>query len=491
MRIPLSLLAISGLLLCCGCEYFLPTPPCPPPPSARMPVTELYSGSSPTVVPVIPEPEEILGLADLLDIALQNSPTTRAAWYRAKQAAADLGAARGAYLPPVAFNWLWQKQQTPQVDLGDVVFLTRQKIVGASLSTTYLIYDFGGRNGNLFAALAALDSLNWSYNWEVQTVLINVIQSYYNYINAVAIVEADKATVEDNQKTAEAATALRQTGVKGLADELQARTSLIQSQIILEQDQANLNIALATLIRSLGLPPDSPLSVSLLPEKLPTEKVCENMAVLMQIAKENRSDLMAMRSTILSNRFLIRSAEAALFPNLTTDLSYGKLSVNDLRYLDAYNIQFNLNYNVFNQFADINAVRKAQAGLLESQANLDNEELVVFLSVLSDYYEFLASSRVLQFSFDYIEIATKNREVAFANYKAGINTIIEVMTANNALNIARKQLTDAKTNFLTSIANLSYHTGGLSASETVTLLREGTDEENPCLPSAPYPVNGL
>ncbi|NGX61246.1 MAG: Outer membrane protein TolC [Chlamydiae bacterium] len=475
-------LALIGFLLGLNsCHFFLPTPPSPPPPSAKRPLTPTYSCTSPTVAPVVPDESEVLPLIDLLDIALQNSPATRSTWYQAKMAAADVGSARGAYLPTLNFTGSWMQELFAEVDSGEEI-VTKEKNAKASLTTTYLLFDFGGRNGNLLSAIAALDSLNWSYCWEVQTVMIQVIQSYYNYINALGTIGVDEATVYDNRVTVEAATARRKTGLDSLSDELQARTSLLQSQILLEQDIGILKVAEATLVQALGLPADTPISVAGLPENLVTEGVCQDMTSLMELAKRHRSDLNAMRSGVMDAHFQIQTARSALLPSMDTSITGSKQSLNDKKFVNAYDMQFNLYVPIFNQFTNLNNLRKAQANLLATQAELDNLELDAFLQVVSDYYELIANSQVLDYSHEYLKVAKKNQEVAFANYKVGINTILDLMTANNALYLARQYLVDAKTQFLTSLANLAYDTGTLrlcdiTEEDGVVLIDEEGDDE--------------
>ncbi len=468
-------------LLLSGCSYFLPDPPCPPPPSARPPTTPTFSCTNPTVPPVIPESCEILALADLVDLGLQNSPTTRISWYQAKQAAADLGTARGAYVPTLNLEDRWEKNQFLLSSFG-VEQLVRQSNLTATLSTTYLLLDFGGRNGTLMAARSALESLNWYYNWEVQTVMIQVIQSYYNYINALGVIAADEATVEDNRTTLEAAAARATTGVTSLSDQLQAETSLLQSEIVLEQDRGILNVAYATLIRALGLPPETCLSIAALPVEIETEAVCANMATLLQIAKDNRADLKGQRARVMERRFDIRTTRSALLPTVNSSASGSYNSINNLPFKKTYSIEFDVKVPLLNQFKNINDLRKAQAALLESQAILDDEELSAYLEVLSDYYELIANTQILKYSYKYLDVATKNREVAFANYKMGVTTIIDLMTANNALNIARVQLIDAKTNFLSSLANLAYHTGELTVDDFFGYFSDEDAIDEPCGP---------
>ncbi len=450
----------------------------------RPPITTTYSCTNLTVPPITPDPNEELSLSQLVDLGLYNSPRTRIVWSQAKQAAADVGTARGAYLPAIFLEGFWIKEQFPEVDLG-IEFLTQQNFLGAVVGTSYLLYDFGGRNANLMSATAALDAINWIYNWEVQTVMINVIQSYYNYINMLGMVAADEATVEDNLTTVEAASSIRKAGVQSLSDELQAHTSLLQSQITLEEDRGKLNVAMATLLQSIGLPPDRSIDVAALPREIAVDGICSDMATILAAAKEHRADLMALRSHILDHRFKIGTARSAMLPTLNTLVEGGKMAVNGMEFVNAYTLRFSLNAPLFSAFADINELRKAQADLLKAQAELDGLELHAFLSVLSDYYELIANTQILKYSYKFIKIAEKNRELAFANYKAGINTIVDLMTANNALQTARKQLVEAKINFLTSLANLVYETGGLTIEDITATQRvvppclEMCEEEDP------------
>ena len=454
------------MLVLSGCSYFIPDPGIPPPCSLRNSY-QCEKGISEVahLKPVIPDPCLPLNLCELVGIALENSPLTKLAWFGAKSAAADVGFARGAYLPPVLFTTSWTKDRYLVVGEPEFALPIHQTNANITLSTTYLLFDFGGRNGNLQQALAALSSMNWFYNWEVQTVMIQVIRSYYNYLNALEVFRVDHLTVGDNKIAAEAAIALSGLGVKTLADVLQAETALLQSQVALEQHRGAVNVALATLLQSLGLPQETSLTISPLPDSFPIEKVCKDASTILQYARNNRADLAALRSIIQQNKAKIRSVRAAFFPNISTNLEGGKGWINDKGPLNEYSVSFALNYPLFSSFADINALRKAQAELQMAQAELENEELQAYLTVLTDYYDFLANTEVLKISEKYIETALKNRDVTYENYIAGITSIIDLMTANQFLNEARVQLADAKTNFLTSLANLSFNTGGLQVTQ--------------------------
>lgn len=447
-----------------GCATYMPNPPCPPPPSARCPTTSTYNPCAPTICPILPEEGQVLSLAQLVDIALLNAPKTREKWYSAKVAAAHLGAARGAFLPSVDFIGTWLRNQFSTVDLG-IPFTNDMKEVSFGFQTQYLLLEFGGRNARLDMALAALESANWTYNWEIQGVMIGAINAYYNYINAQAILEADIASMEDYKRTLKAATGLTEVGLNSISDLLQAETQLVEQIIQVEKDQGLLQVAMATLAQALNLPPDMELRVKPLPKNVPLQKVAEDMSQLMAMAKQNRDDLKAMRALVVRSRSQIRSVRSKLLPTINSTVNGTLFSLDNLRFLPNYTVEFDLDFPLFQKFEAINELRAAQAQLLEQQAILDDDEIKAYLAVVTDYYDFVANSEVLKYSEEYVEVAQRGQKSALANYKLGLTDITAVTVANNSLHQARKQLADAKTQYLTSIANLAYHAGGLKPLE--------------------------
>ncbi len=439
----------------------MPEPPCPPPPSARCPTTATYNCKAPTICPITPDEEKELTLCELVDIALLNSPRTRDKWYGAKIAATQLGTARGAFLPSVDFVGTWMRNQFSTVDLG-IPFTNDMKQVSFGFQANYLLLEFGGRNARLNMALAALEQANWSYNWEIQGVMIQTIRAYYDFINAAAVLEADISSMEDYKTTLRAATGLTEVGLNSISDLLQAETQLVEQIIQVEKDQGVVQVAMANLAQALNISPDSELKVRPMPKFVPLQRIKEDMSQLMALAKQNRDDLKAMRAAVVRSRSNIRSVRADLLPKVQSMAAGSLFSLDNLRFLENYTVEFDLDMPLFQRFEAINSLRKAQAELLQQQAILDDDELKAFVSVVTDYYDFVANSEVLKYSEDYVRVARKGQKSALANYKLGLTDITAVTVANQSLNQARKQLADAKTNYLTSIANLAYHTGGLT-----------------------------
>src|ERR1041385_7247458 len=107
----------------------------------------------PPAPPAVATPDLIarrnaLTLIDVVDVALQNNPTTRISWANARAAAARLGAARGGFLPTATVDLRATKLQTAGTQGTNQV---QQQTYGITGSFTWLLFDFN-RGADIGAA---------------------------------------------------------------------------------------------------------------------------------------------------------------------------------------------------------------------------------------------------------------------------------------------------------------------------------------------------
>src|SRR6266542_2879706 len=122
----LTAIAAAALVAAAGCASlppsrsvdvgvsFAPGRAWQPPSAARLPAP------TPPPAPAIPaeylQPGATLSLSQVLDLALRNNPLTRASWFQAKSAAADLGSKRSEYFPAIELDGSITRQK--QAALG-------------------------------------------------------------------------------------------------------------------------------------------------------------------------------------------------------------------------------------------------------------------------------------------------------------------------------------------------------------------------------------
>ena len=117
-----------------------------------------------------------LSLNDVVNLALANSPLTRATWAQARASAATYGSASGRWLPSVTADV--QGGPSRFVSTSTVVPSSRTN-VSATLSLQYLLLDFGARSGTMAAAHEALFAADLTHNATVQNVVLQSQGAYF------------------------------------------------------------------------------------------------------------------------------------------------------------------------------------------------------------------------------------------------------------------------------------------------------------------------
>src|SRR4029079_10748589 len=96
---------------------------------------------------------------------------------------------------------------------------------------------------------------------------------------------------------------------------------------------------------------------------------------------------------------------------------------------------------------------------------LDVENNVI-VEVMTSYSNYHTAVERYKYSVDFLKSSEEAYNVAFASYKEGIGTILDVLTTQRALANARAQKIDARTRWAIALANLAFATGTLGLDES-------------------------
>ncbi len=460
----------AGLLIAAGCKHFepgraiasdvspQPAQPWSPPAAARMPET-------PAPKPDIPadylKPGTTVALAELVDVALRNNPTTSEAWHFARAAAAEVGVKRAEYFPVVELDGSITRQKTAAVG-GQFRFL--QTTYGPAASLNWLLFDFGGRTADVAEAQAALYAADWGHNAAIQNVVLQVAQSYYAYLNAKALVVAREANLEEAKRNLDAAEARHSAGVATIADVLLARTSASQAELNLQVAQGQVQVIRGALATAVGVPATVPVDVGNLPEDLPLERAVASIDELIARASVERPDLAARRFEAEAAQQHIQSVLAEGLPKL-----FASGSVNRTYYYNAQGSPYSDNYAgsillripVFTGLDTVYSTRKAKEEAAVAQAAATRAQDQVTLDVWTSYYAVKTATQTVKTSRDVLASAGQSAEVEQGRYKEGVGSILDLLSAQAALANARAQDVEARSFWFLSMAQLAYATGAL------------------------------
>ncbi|MBU3729584.1 MAG: TolC family protein, partial [Phycisphaerales bacterium] len=152
--------------------------------------------ADPSALPVVPAAPEIdsaraYTLAELIDIAQRNNPTTRAVWERARMAALAIGLVDGAYQPMLAASVTagYERAVFPIPAIPplttDTYFTAQTADVVPGLQLNWLLYDFGRREAAEAAAQQNALAVSATFNEQHQRVAQAVTDAYHTYLTAI------------------------------------------------------------------------------------------------------------------------------------------------------------------------------------------------------------------------------------------------------------------------------------------------------------------
>lgn len=392
-------------------------------------------------------------LAQVVDIALANNSTTRLAWLQARADEAAAGSARSAYLP--------------EIDVNAQIGNTRTKLNGAqttfgpSLALNYLLFDFGGRAATVEGARQTLIAANFLHNQAIQDVILRTQQAYYSDLAARALLAAEDATITERQKSLDAANARHDAGVATIADVLQARTALSQAKLNRDSIEGNLRTIEGALATTMGLPATTRFDFGELPLEVPARRVTEAVDALIDRAVTLRPDLAAARAFAERAETHIRAVRSQFLPSVGLTGSGGPSWVSGGGSTFAHSIAVGMRWPLFTGFRNVYDIRQA-----ESEAQLAREEVrsleqQVNLQVWTSYYSLKTATQRLTTARDLLDSALQSVDVARSRYRAGVGSILDLLTAESALESARAQEVQARTDWFLSVAQLAHDTGSL------------------------------
>ena len=121
-----------------------------------------------------------------------------------------------------------------------------------------------------------------------------------------------------------------------------------------------------------------------------------------------------------------------------------------------------MRFPVFTGFRNTYDIRAAQVETQLAAENARNVEQQVGLQVWSSYYALQTAMQRVATSRDLLRDARESVDVASGRYRAGIGNILDLLTAQAALENARAEEVQARTDWFLSVAQLAHDTGTLT-----------------------------
>jgi outer membrane protein len=399
-------------------------------------------------------------LAALTEHALRERPESRAAWLAIQAEAARLDAA-------TADNW---PTLTGQLGFTHSRGLSSsgasaptQNRYGPSLSLSYVLFDFGARAAGIDAQRYQLIGSLLTNNRTLQDTVAEVETAYHAARGARAQVEAQTQQEAAVRASLDAVEVRLQGGLAARADQLRARAALAEAQLArqaAERDQAR---AEAALKQAAGIAQTQTLVLdweNALPAVLDAPDL---LADLLAEAERQRPDLQALHAAAARARSDAERARAARWPTLALSATTGRtFFLEDEREPSTtYSVGVNLSVPLFDGGRLAAEARAAQHDAERLQAEAESQRSVVAREVADAYLDVRHAQSQREGVALQFDSADESAQAAEARYKAGVGSLLELLTAQADLARARQAQAQADSDWLAAFSRLNHALGRL------------------------------
>jgi outer membrane protein len=287
-----------------------------------------------------------------------------------------------------------------------------------------------------------------------QQVMIAAVLSYLAVIEAQQSVEAAQADVNLARRLLELAVSQRNAGVATGIDVARAETRLAGQEVRLAQARTDLDTARLNLLRVIGAPLASELtlaeSMRFAPEALPDPEAA------VQKALTDRVEIRSAQEQVRIATAQKQAAVAGWLPSVSFFGDYGSSAVRPLETsLPTRTVGIRLDVPVFDGGRTRSEVQVAASRLRQAEMRLNDLRAGVEKEVRQALDNLATRREQVQAAQKALELAERELELAQDRFRNGVGDNIEVVNAQTALENARQGVVVSLTLFNVARLNLA------------------------------------
>jgi len=387
-------------------------------------------------------PDGVQSLTDIINLGLCRNPQTAAAYAALRSSHFSKNAGYANYLPNVSASVSAGKNYKDK-NWDDWNY-------GASISASYLIFDFGKRTADMNQMIATYRAAGFDYDETVQNFVYGLVGAYYELLNADADVESAESALKVAQTAKDMADKKFKAGSVAKADVYKAETTLASSQLSLERAKNNREIARGTLLTKLSFPANQEIVIADMPAEFGSETENKSIDELIETARKQRPDLLKATA---SKDAAWHKRNSAFLKNLPSITANGSVSWNDEKLPGVFqpdsnqingSIGIRASMPLFAGFANLYGLRAAQADYDRAKYNEEQTQNSAMMDVFTAYQNYKTAQTVLTHTESLLKSATESERVTSGMYRVGRATMLDWQQSQSELVNAQKQNNAAK-----------------------------------------------
>lgn len=380
-----------------------------------------------------------LNLAQSIELALKNNQTIAQSLEDREVALWQYKNARRQSGPTLSYNFSGRRYGN---STGGSPMQTDNDFTN-SLTLSIPIYQGGRLKNQRRQTKYALDSAELMLEDTKQEIKLQTTQAYYEILRCRDMMKVREEEVNAFEAHLNKSMIRYREGVVAKSDILASTVSLADSKQNYVTARGEYEKALANLNNIIGLPTETPISIS---DEMnyttyePTEESC------VEYALENRPDYFSAQYSIKQAEAGIKIAEAGRKP--TIDASLSKTAEGDRIFKSDksrnWQAMLNLQWNIFDNGVTSASVNEMRARLRKSQSIAIQLADSIHLEVHNAYIDLRTAEENISTTQIAVARAEEDYHLAQIRYTEGVGINLEVIDA-------QEKLTQARTNYFSAL----------------------------------------
>ncbi len=415
-----------------------------------------------------------INLEDCLKYALGNNPKIQAAMQDVFASDARIRQTWSAYFPQ--FGWQTGYTKIKQLQLSDALGrnLVFNYWVLGQISASQMLYDFGVTQNQV--TIRKLDNQGYKITLTstVNEVICDVKTAYYNLQYTIEAKKVAEDSVSRYAAFYEQAKAFYKAGTKPKVDVTIAEVNLSNAKLTLIQAENAVDVAMAKLNNTMGLPYTNKYKIS---ESLRYDPCDITLEKAINTARESRPEFLLADVKVEEAKQNVKLIKKSYFPQITVEGQYqigGKNPVSNY----GYNFGGYLNFPTINGMLIKNEIKEAKALYSKEQSNAINTKNDIYYEVQEAYYSLTEKKNKIPVATLSVKQAKENYDLSFGRYKVGVGDPIELKEAQVQYQDAMLTYYQTMYNYNAAKATLEKNIGRNIANGEVELKQDNCNKKS-------------
>ena len=426
--------------------------------------------------------EDPMSLKDAVRLALDKNKSVEASLAAQRAAESRIAEARGGSLPKVNYSESWTRSDNPVFVFSSLLTqhqfeeqnfqlgpLNRPDFLNnfqSLVTADQMLYDAGQTKQAVRSAELTKDMTSEQGRQTKIEVIAGVIRSYYDALLSAEQLNVTGQAMRSAEADAKRAQAVRSSGMSTDVDVLSIKVHLAAVHEQQIRREADLDVASAALNDALGLPLDTPhsLTTALTPLKLPGGLLADYEKNALSQRPEARQ--LKLRTSLAENQ--AATSRSSFLPQVGVHAAF---EADRQRFYDRgganWLVSIGLRWNLFNGFSDKARIEESKSALRQSQAEQERAGSAIRLQVRRAYADLRAAAQRIDVAKASVAEAEESLRITQNRYETGLSNVTDLLRTETAVLEARTRHLAAIHDQRIAAAMLELAAGTLNADSEV------------------------